>query len=191
MTILPYRCYFRNRNNASIVIGGWPLTADMHNAKLQLLTVYSTETYVWCIRHARIQPPWMNIFSLFKDKRIIALLLVVFYAIVLLAYLYAPQEGYFKDIYWVTLRTLQTLLMQPAANFEARRTQSRIFFASACLATIAIYNTLMSLYFVVIKLAIPEHQMSSLTELVDFEFRLAGDQYAWNQIRNSETVQKN
>lgn len=154
------------------------------------LVSHDSDSLTWCIQHARIMPKWQNIGKVIKTKWVIAVAAVLFYFVVIAAYVSVKWEkNLIWDSYQIMLMGLQMIMnLSTSVNFtgSAHRIMCIIAYNSATL----IYITFVSFYMLIITANIYYAQINTKYDLIHQKFRLTTDSYTMELLRQNQMVCK-
>lgn len=176
-----------SRRNIDILIGGRSIADTTADAVSHLPTVYDYDSIVWCVRHAQLQPIWMNVLHAFNGYDIIIYLAILFYTATFISFIIYMREGLTIDIHESTLLMLQIMLNHPII-YDLKRVTSRYVFVLALVVAIVFYTTFNALYTSNMLARFEKHQVTSVAELIDYDYQLAGNAQTWNAIRDTNIV---
>lgn len=145
------------------------------------------DTMTWCVRHAQPIPRWQNVFFIFKNIYICLACVVLYYSVVFVAYFVAAMEHMPYDSYTIMLKVMQSLINTPI-KFNVKRSPVRFLFMFHLWGCLFGFLTVISFYVTFINLSIDGHQVTTKRELIQKGYRMAGDRYAKNLLKDFDLV---
>lgn len=132
-------------------------------------------------------PRWQNVFKIYKDVWMLIIMIMIFYLIVVVAYIFGYFENTYKDIFLFMVRAL-AIVCNSCTAYNPKLLSTRMGMGLCLIGALWHYVLVVSMFCSVIKVTFLKHQVGSWEELIDNEFTLIGDHSAESSIRQSAIV---
>lgn len=179
-------------SDIDVVIGGFA-KVSLAPSPLVSTRPYLQDDSTWCVAHARLLRPWVNLFVIFGDLQIVALHSVAFVAGSTVMFFFAQKRYIGRHMsYPQTCVTFVQLTLNGSTKFGARSTLVRIFSGILLLMVMFYYQTMTSCYIGIIAFRIEGTQTKTQRALVDLHYKLAGDvnSYLWIMAKDQVSFLK-
>lgn len=164
-----------------MIIGGFGNISNEQSAFISI-GPYFQDDATWCVAHAKSQPPWINLFIIFQDLRVVALNVITVLLGAFLTFCFTLKRYIGRDMCITEsfLIFFQMAVCNPA-NHRARTTLVRVLTAILLIMIFFHYQAMTSCYINIIAFRIDGFQMKTQTDLINADWNLAGDMdsYKW------------
>lgn len=172
--------------NIDIFAGGYSIGRPPIDGLIST-AAFDSDSLTWCIRNAGIRPKWQNVFAILKDIEVLYVGFFMFYTLVLVIYIQSQYERWNYDSYTVMLKILQ-YLVNISPSVRMRKTATRIAMFLPMWGFILLFATVVSFYIVILHRSIGLYQIHTEIELIEENFRLAGDMRTLNMLNDDKRV---
>lgn len=164
-----------------LIIGGFGNISNEQSAFVSSRP-YFQDGATWCVAHARPLPPWVNLFLVFDDVRIVVLNLVIFFLGAVLTFCFTLKRYIGRDMCFpeTCMIFFQICLCSPSKQ-RVRTTLARAMAAILLFMIFFHYQAMTSCYISIIAFDIEGFQMKTRLELARANLDLTGDldSYRW------------
>lgn len=151
-----------------------------------LRSYFFEDDTTWCVRRAKRIPLWKRIYHILSAD-VVLMIIIAYVASVLLLYSFASFEDRPCDM-WTSIHTMYQILMLVPFNFMPKRSILRLGLGWSMLVMIAATGTYLA--FAVDYMMRPrlEKQIDTFDQLINNNFRLAGDKFTRNYLEERNLV---
>lgn len=147
---------------------------------------YLQDDLTWCVSRAKPIPSWQNAYHI-ADAQTIILGATMYTMVIFIGYLIYAFEQHPRDLIYCAILSVQTLTTFPTM-FNAKKFTLR-FFYGLCLVIAFWLTQILNAYLIAFASDILyEHQIATVREIVDNQFRLAGDPIVLGHLKVKNVV---
>lgn len=150
---------------------------------------YYHDCLTWCVQKHQPIPRWKSVFYLCTDVNVYVTFLFFAFLTIGCAYYLMKVERDKKDWHYITLIAI-TICIGYSHPYRPKSDPLRVLITIGLFAGTIFYTVLTSQ--LVIRVTVPhfEPQISSITEITNGDFTLAGDHFALQKISHQNEVAK-
>lgn len=178
--------HFLLTSNFDLIIGGTN-SHDIKSANFEASPPYIQDDFTWCVSGAKQIPRWKNIFYIPKDAQTYICGMVLLIMTLFGLYLFSSFEEKPLDFIYCMILTVQTMIGFTSI-FEPKRILLRIHYALFLVVPFWLTQIFSAHLITFISRVLFEHQIATWTEIVDHNFRLAGDISILDNLRFQNEV---
>lgn len=147
------------------------------------------DEYIWCVQKSQSNALWKRVFQLCLDQMVLALFTALSFSALLMGYILQKYENDLPKWDWMrlTLAGIACICGLPIEH-SPKKLSSRLFLTFILFGCMIFGITFASFLHQSVLTNTFKHQVNSIREVVDNRFKLAGDEFAFQQLIKQNQV---
>lgn len=185
--------YIDDSQNATIdlYIGGYsllhPPSRPIDRPQLIFSHSYEDDSLTWCVSRSKLVPVWRNIVAVVDDPIVYYVGGVAILASAVLGYIQGIFEEWTYDFCTMITKVMQ-ILVGTAIKLRINTNGTRFILVFELWGSYLALIVVVTFYTTIIQRSIHEYQIHTVRELINGNFRLAGNGYALTHLLNQQSV---